>query len=241
MKVFINPTAKETAVSVTRRLVKALQDTKEEYFHLAISGGSTPSQLFHLWANEYADMIAWEKLQLYWVDERCVGPESPDSNYGEAKKMFLDRVPLLTTQIHRIMGENHPIEEAVRYSAMVNVMLPMESGIPIFDMIILGVGNDGHTGSIFPGQDSLFHYPAGYSHSINPYNGQQRITMTGETMIRAKTLLFHVVGAGKKEITPLVLSNAMTDPTLPASYISHQARNCEFYIDKLAAELVPEL
>lgn len=241
MKVFINPSARETAVAVTRRLLNAVQESKDEFFHLAISGGSTPLQLFHLWANEYNDMIPWEKIHLYWVDERCVAPDDAESNYGEAKKAFLDRVPLLVTHIHRICGENIPAEEAARYSSMVSVMLPMEGGIPIFDMVILGVGNDGHTGSVFPGQDNLFHYPSGYAVSRNPYTGQMRITMTGETMMRARCLLFHVVGGGKKDILPLVIGNAEMNPVLPAAYISHDAKHCEYYLDQAAAELIPEL
>ncbi|MGL5317146.1 MAG: 6-phosphogluconolactonase [Bacteroidales bacterium] len=241
MKVIINPTARETAVAVTRRLLTALQTSKDEFFHLAISGGSTPLQLFHLWANEYNDMIPWERIHLYWVDERCVSPDHSESNYGEAKRAFLERVPMMVTHIHRIYGEANETDEAARYSSMVSIILPMEGGIPIFDMVILGVGNDGHTGSIFPGQDNLFHYPSGYAVSRNPYTSQSRITMTGEAMMRAKCLLFHVVGAGKKEVLPLVIGNAQMNPVLPAAYISHEAKHCEFYIDKGAAELIPEL
>ncbi|MGL4519708.1 MAG: 6-phosphogluconolactonase [Phocaeicola sp.] len=241
MKLFIHPSARDTAIAVTQRLLSILQHSKEAFVHVALSGGSTPLQLFRLWADQYRDTLPWQRVHLYWVDERCVAPQDVQSNYGEAKRAFLDHLPLVEAHIHRIHGECDPAEEAARYSSLVSTLLPMESGIPLFDLVILGVGDDGHTGSIFPGQGSLLHSPSIYAVSHNPYSGQERITMTGQPMLHAKCLLFHAVGEGKREILPTIIAPVAVNPLLPAAYIAHQSNHCEFYVDEAAAALMPGL
>ena len=142
-----------TAEGIINELI--IPQTKAGKFTLAVSGGSTPRQLFELMAGDtYRNQIEWSNLFLYWVDERCVPPTDEQSNYGmTAKALRLETLPLPKEQIFRIQGEDDPKEEDERYTALVEQNLPKAvSGLPQFDLIILGIGDDGHTSSIFPHQ-----------------------------------------------------------------------------------------
>ena len=174
MKIHISDTPQEAARVVTHQLLKQLDTIRKDSFSLAISGGYSAELLFRLWAEMYYKSLPWYRIHLYWVDERCVSPTDGDSNYGLAKKLFLDKVKIPHMQIHRIMGEANPQHEAQRYSELVKKNLPDNDGYPQFDMLILGMGTDGHTSSVFPGQNDLLTSPQPYAASINPYNGQRR-------------------------------------------------------------------
>jgi len=189
----------------------------KELFSLAISGGKSPARLFELWATEWADKIPWERVAFFWVDERAVPPDDPQSNYGMAKRLLFDRLPISGNNLHRIAGERAPLDEALRYSSLVESILPVKDGVPQFDLIILGVGEDGHTASIFPGQEHLYHPKYSYSTSVNPHNGQSRITMTGTTILSAKKSIFYLMGESKKETINLIKSN-IGNREYPAAY-----------------------
>ncbi|HEY5715890.1 MAG TPA: 6-phosphogluconolactonase, partial [Psychromonas sp.] len=121
--------------------------------HISLSGGSTPILLFRYLAQPaYAEKINWQKLHFWWGDERCVAPDDPESNFGQCKKLLLDKVTIPAENIHRIQGENDPQQEAIRYAAEIKEHIAEVSGRPQFDWIILGMGDDGHTASLFPGQ-----------------------------------------------------------------------------------------
>ncbi len=121
---------------------------------IAISGGSTPTAMFALLADPaqpYLNHIPWAKLQLFWVDERCVPPGDPESNYGVAKAVMLDKLPLPAENIHRMEGELDPEEAASRYESEIRNTFKLEGAeTPTFDLILLGIGPDGHTASLFP-------------------------------------------------------------------------------------------
>ena len=121
---------------------------------IAISGGNTPKHMFELLADTsapYREQIPWDKLELYWVDERCVPPDQPDSNYRMTREALLDKVPLSKTQIFRIQGELDPEEAAAKYESDIRQSFRLEGAeIPCFDMVALGMGPDGHTASLFP-------------------------------------------------------------------------------------------
>ena len=168
MKIHTFDTPKETARAVTHQLLKQLDTVRKDAFNLAISGGHTSELLFHLWAEIYPQSLPWQRVHLYWVDERCVPPTDGDSNYGLAKRTFLNHVKIPHDQIHRILGEANPDHEAQRYSDLVKKNLPDNDGFPQFDLLILGIGTDGHTSSIFPEQKDLLNYPTPYAVSVHP-------------------------------------------------------------------------
>ena len=115
--------------------------------HIALSGGSTPKQLYRLLASEaWRGRVNWANLHLWWGDERCVPPQDPESNYGEAERLLLAYVPVPAAHIHRMRGEAEPTAERARYAADIATHIPDSR----YDWIILGIGDDGHTASLFP-------------------------------------------------------------------------------------------
>ncbi|MGC9152032.1 MAG: 6-phosphogluconolactonase [Microbacter sp.] len=223
-------TPEKTALAVTQHLIDQLETMMRPFF-LAVSGGSTPNLLFSMWGNEFADRIKWQRLHLFWVDERCVAPTDPKSNYGNMKMRCLDKIHIPVENIHRICGEAPPNLEAERYTLEVNNLLPLKQGIPQFDMILAGMGEDGHTSSIFPGQTSLLTEKQTYVVSKHPVTGQQRIAMTGPVMMQARELIFHVTGASKKALIKAMLHPTAEQLKLPAIYIAHHAKNAKLFCD----------
>lgn len=232
MKRFIYPSSIETARALTLHLIKLLNDEPEKVFHIAFSGGSTPALMFDVWANEYSNITPWERIKVWWVDERCVRPENSESNYGMMRMLLLDVVPIPHSNIFRIMGENKPADEAVRYSHLVRKNLPVENDMPVFDFVLLGAGNDGHTSSIFPGQEHLLTSSEVYEATYNPNSGQSRIALTGQPIINAEKVIFLIMG---KEKADVVSEICMSGDTGPAAYVAHHAREVELFLDQSAA------
>lgn len=239
MKTHIFDTPQETAQALTHQLLKQMNAVRHNNFNLAISGGSSAELLFRLWAEMYVKSIPWHRIHLYWVDERCVPPTDGDSNYGLAKRLFLDKVKIPRTQIHRIIGETDPENEAKRYSDIVRKNLPSSDGYPAFDCIILGIGADGHTSSIFPGQNDLLCHPDPYAPSFNPYSGQKRIAMTGQPLLRSSMTIFYVAGTEKAGILSEITQSEAQAGKYPAGYIYYHSSHGEIFLDKAAAKKIP--
>ena len=235
MKPYIFPSSIETARALILHLVKLMLDEPDRTFCIAFSGGSTPALMFDLWANEYTDITPWERLKVFWVDERCVPPENSDSNYGMMRSLLLSIVPIPYDNVFRIQGENNPKKEAARYSKLVMKEVPVENGFPVFDVILLGAGNDGHTSSIFPGQEELLSTDHIYEANFNPNNGQKRIALTGMPILNARRIIFLITGRVKG---PVVEDIFYSGDTGPAAYIAHHADNVELFMDNAAAEKI---
>ena len=199
--------------------------------NVAFSGGSTPAILFDVWVEEFAELTPWNRFRVYWVDERCVSSENKDSNYRLAKIHLLDKIPLTSEQIFRIRGEQEDAErEVLRYSSMVLSQLPLDGRIPVFDFVLLGIGADGHTSSVFPGQEKLLHTLAPYALSTHPVTGQRRIAMTGEVMVRARHTWFYVTGQDKAGVIQS-LSCPDVRNRYPAAYVWQSALHAELFTD----------
>ncbi|EMI40643.1 6-phosphogluconolactonase [Rhodopirellula sp. SWK7] len=202
---------------------------------VALSGGSTPKILFELWASEYADSVDWSRLHFFWGDERCVPPNDSESNYGVAKALFFDKVRVPDENIHRVHGEADPEQERVRYEEEIrSIVSSDENGIPRFDLMLLGMGDDGHTASIFPYQRELLQSPRICEVAQHPVSGQTRITLTGPVINASAKTVFLVTGAGKKEVLADVIHHKGAFETYPASYITEG--DVVFYVDEAAAE-----
>ena len=220
---------KSKTEELTHLLIEMINSREGDFFYLALSGGNSPLTLFSLWTGEFKDLIAWAKVKLFWVDERAVLPTDKESNYGLAKKYLLDLIDIPESNIFRIKGENEPEEEAQRYSLLVKKYLPIKNNFPVFDMIILGIGEDGHTSSIFPGQDHLYAHEQPYAASVNPYSGQLRVAMTGNTILAAKRAVFYLTGASKIKTVKMVESN-IGDSRYPASYLLKTLGKSSLYL-----------
>ena len=212
---------------IIRMNEQALEKSDDEKYDVALSGGSTPDVLFRLWANEFALRTPWRKFRFFWVDERCVPPTDDASNYGRFKMLLSDNIPDLKEgeNVFRIIGEADPKAEALRYSELVT------SQVRKFDCIILGIGDDGHTSSIFPGQEHLLSASMPYMPSVHPITGIKRVAMTGKPMLHAKQTIFMVTGSGKFNIINRIINEGFD---CPASRVMQQAEAPELIGDNAA-------
>ncbi len=235
MKLAVFPSSIETSRALILRLVELMNEEPDRIFNIAVSGGNTPALMFDLWANEYLDITPWNRMKIYWVDERCVPPEDSDSNYGMMRNLLLGIAPIPYENVFRIRGEAKPVKEAVRYSELVKQQLPYRLGWPEFDIVLLGAGDDGHTSSIFPGQENLLTSTSSYVVSIHPCNEQKRIAMTGYPILNARHVIFLITGKNKADVVEEICNSGDTGP---AAYIAHHAQNVELFIDKGAASYI---
>lgn len=208
---------------------------KTEKINIALSGGSTPKVLFDILAKKYADKIDWKKVHFYWGDERCVAPTDEESNYKMTNEKLLQHINIPPGNIHRVLGENDPTEEADRYGKLIEWNLFLKDGLPIFDLIILGMGSDGHTASIFPHQIELLSAAETCAVAIHPESGQRRITLTGNVINAAKQIHFLVTGASKTSVIKEIFSKKGSYKTYPAAAIE----KAEWWMDEQAgAEII---
>ncbi|HEY6915084.1 MAG TPA: 6-phosphogluconolactonase [Paludibacter sp.] len=230
-------TTEETAHAVAEViLVKAKEKNKKSLpFNIALSGGSTPKLLFTLLVNEYADQMPWHILRLFWVDERCVPPTHAESNFGMTYNSLLKHVPIHDYNIFRMLGEDDSEKEAQRYEGLLDAQLVKKNGIPQFDLILLGMGDDGHTASIFPDNMGLLHAEQTVAVAVHPTSGQKRITLTGNVINHAEQVIFLVTGLAKSTVLRQIFKREPDFKNYPASYIHSQCGAASFYLDKAAA------
>jgi len=236
-KLFIFETPDETARAVAKViLTKVKEKTKKSLpLNIAISGGSTPKLLFTLLAEEYADVLPWHFLRIFWVDERCVPPTHAESNFGMTYESLLTRVPISENNVFRMQGESNPQTEAKRYQALLEKELPEKNNFPQFDLILLGMGEDGHTASIFPQDMSLLNSELAVAVGVHPENGQKRITLTGSTIQQAQHIILFITGSSKSGILRPIIHQEQSCENYPAYQIAKNSESVVFYMDKAAA------
>ncbi|MCD8137363.1 MAG: 6-phosphogluconolactonase [Parabacteroides gordonii] len=215
---------KEALRALTSQLMTYMSRKEDQKpFNLALSGGETAKKMFALWVDEYRDKIDWDSLRFFWVDERCVAPTDPDSNFGHANKLLFEPLQIPRDHIHRIHGEVEPGTEAMRYSRIVKEYLPRHGQFPYFDCIILGIGGDSHTASIFPDNLPLLTDSRNYAVSQHLETGQFRITMTGPIILNGSPLLVPVLGADKGPAIEELKQGYSAVNAAPAAYILSHA------------------
>jgi 6-phosphogluconolactonase len=232
LKIF--STKSELAVYFCDELVK-LVSQKNEYF-LCLSGGSTPEIIFQTLSKEYNEQIDWAKVHLFWGDERCVSPDSDESNYGMTKKYLLNFIDIPEKNVHRIKGENNPEAETKRYSEEIKNIVSLKNGFPNFDLVMLGLGEDGHTASIFPNQIHVMNSDKICEVSIYPLNRQKRISLTGKVINNSQKIIFLVTGKSKAEILKKIVEE--NKKIFPAEFIKPVSGKLQYYIDSNAASLL---
>jgi len=192
--------------------------TKAE-LNIALSGGNTPKEFFKKLAVEYSKKIEWNRINFYWVDERCVEPASEESNFGNAYNTLFKNISISLARLHRIKGESPAEKESVRYSELVEHSVPPKNSLPEFDIILLGIGEDGHTASIFPNQMKLLQSGKLYDVAYHPITNQARITMTGQLINNARIIYFLVSGRNKEDLVRSILDGSEKAKQYPANYI----------------------
>ena len=205
--------------------------SKVDTFHIALSGGSTPKVLFELLAKNYAKKIDWKKVHFYWGDERCVSPQDSDSNYGMTYEKLIKHINIPKKNIHRVKGEDEASKEAIRYGKELEKNLYLVDGWPVFNLIILGMGSDGHTASIFPKEIHLLKSKNFCEVATHPDSGQKRITFTGGLINAAQAIHFLVTGASKQDKIKEIFSKKGKYKNYPASHINATA----WWMDSAAA------
>lgn len=235
--IHIFETPEETARAVAEVILeKAKEKTKLSLpFNIALSGGNTPKLLFNILSDEYADKMPWHIVRLFWVDERCVPPTHDDSNFGMTYNNLLKYVPIHDSNIFRILGEVDSQKEANHYQTLLDVQLVKKNGIPKFDLILLGIGEDGHTASIFPDNLNLLHAEQTVAVAVHPISGQKRITLTGTVINHADQVIFLITGVSKATVLRQIFKREPAFEKYPASYIHSQSGAADFYLDKAAA------
>jgi 6-phosphogluconolactonase len=184
-------------------------------FWFVLSGGTTPKSLYELLATpEVAARIDWSRVHVGWGDERCVPPDHVDSNYKMAREALLDHVPVPTANVHRIRGEDEPTVAAANYQDDLHRCLGTDS----FDLVLLGMGSDGHTASMFPGTAAAREATRWVVATTGPKGQGSRITLTRVVLDAAVEVTFLVSGADKAERLKQVLEDKPADP-LPAQLI----------------------
>jgi 6-phosphogluconolactonase len=206
-------------------------------FLLALSGGSTPRPLYELLASRpFATQIDWPRVHVFWGDERCVPPDQPGSNYRMAREALLDHVPLPPANVHRIRGEDEAAQAAAAYEELLGTFFGSREISPkvSFDLVLLGMGADGHTASLFPGSAAVRETHRWVVASPGPQPGSWRVSLTPVLLNAAENVTFLVSGADKAERLKDVLEDGQPD-LLPAQSIRPTHGALHWMIDAAAA------
>jgi 6-phosphogluconolactonase len=210
---------------------------------IAISGGSTPKAAFQLLADQgqpWFSRMPWNKLELYWVDERTVPPDDADSNYRMTREALLDRVPLKPEQVHRMEGELEPEAAAARYESNLRNEFRLEGAeMPRFDLVALGMGDDGHTASIFPHTEAIHAMGRLVTANQVPQKQTWRITLTWPVINRASSVFFLIGGEDKASVLSEVLTGPRDVERFPSQLIWPASGILTLFLDKAAASLLP--
>jgi len=210
-------------------------------FTAAISGGASPRRFYRLLAEEpYRSRLPWQSIHIFWVDERCVPANDPSSNYGTAKRDFIDGVPISDITIHPMPSDLIPENGARRYEEELRDFFRLRKGaVPAFDLILLGMGTDGHTASLFPGQEVLFErerlviaVQGGESHV-------SRLTMTLPVLNGTRRAVFLVAGGSKAERVREIFTDDNSSDPLPACLVQPYTGELIWFLDRDVAAQLP--
>ena len=212
---------------------------KGQAFRVALSGGSTPRRTYEILAEApFRDMVDWKRVHFFWGDERCVPPDHPDSNYRMALEALLSRVPAAPARIHRIEAERTDADAAAReYQHEVTRIFGSTENAPtpVFDLILLGLGPDGHTASLFPRTAALREVERWVVANFVPELGARRMTFTYPLLNRAAHLLFVSTGVEKSAILAEVLEGPEDPERLPAQGVKPSSGTLTWIVDGGAA------
>jgi len=207
--------------------------------NISLSGGSTPKHVFSFIAHsEFASQITWQHLHFWWGDERCISAKDEQSNYGEAMRLLFSHILIPAENLHPIHGELSPEKACIEFKDEMAACLPMrtENGKtrPIYDWVILGIGEDGHTASLFPEKTD---YEAWQNAVLayHPETKQARVSLSAPAVCSAKRVTYLALGEGKKDIVATILNNALSAEGLPAAKIKSTQGLTEWYLDDKSA------
>lgn len=207
------------------------------HFSVALSGGSSPKAMFALLADKaFNQHVDWSQVHVFWSDERCVPPDHPDSNYHLARQTLLDRVPIPLANIHRMRGEDDPAQAAADYERVLHLFFAHHPDKQMaFDLVLLGMGDDGHTASLFPHTAALEETERLVVANHVEKLGAWRLTLTVKAINAGQHVTFLVAGGGKAERLQHILEGAHQPHELPAQLIQPTSGNLLWLLDESAA------
>lgn len=216
-----------------------LRVAEGKIFSAALSGGSTPKRLYHLLATPQF-RISWEYVHLFQVDERCVPPDHPESNYRMIEEALLGHAPVPKANFHRLAAERPNREEAARLYAeqLAQVLQPEDNEWPRLDLVFLGMGADGHTASLFPGSPALEERALRVRANFVEKLRMHRLTLTFPVLNAAAQIIFLVSGAEKAETLRQVLEGPARPEEFPAQRIQPVNGHLSWYVDQAAAKFL---
>lgn len=228
--------AEAVARAVAHRFVELARESIDQHGHfsVALAGGSTPKRVYELLAtDEFRDQIDWAHVHIFFGDERTVPPDHADSNYRMARAALLAHVPLPAENVHRMVGEGDAVAHARLYEDELRSFFG-DVQWPRFDLIMLGMGDDGHTASLFPGSPALKEAQAWVtSNWVEKFN-TFRITLSASAINHAAHVIFVVTGAGKADRLPEVLTGARDTDRLPSQLIHPLNGTLDWFTDRAA-------
>jgi len=229
----VYPDLESLSRAVAESLVLLVQATVGDkgHFSMALSGGRTPHLMYRLLADEYRGRIPWSQVHLFWGDERYVPPDDPRSNYRMARESLLNHVPIPADHVHSMPTDLPESEAAARaYEALLRDYFP--GPWPRFDLVLLGIGTDGHTASLFPGSPALAEQKRWVVTVRAPAEPPLRLTLTLPVLNHAAHVYFLVAGADKAEALHCALASLSDPVTCPASAVRPVHGDLVWWVDK---------
>jgi 6-phosphogluconolactonase len=245
IKYYVEPDPEALARRAAQYLVEMVSEAAAANgrARVAISGGSTPKAAFHLLADPnqpWLKRMPWEDLELFWVDERTVPPDHPESNYRMTREALLDYAPLHPQQVHRMEGELAPETAAARYESELRNTFRLEGAeSPKFDLLQLGMGPDGHTASLFPHTAAIHEMGRLVTANEVPQMNTWRITLTWPVINHARSVFFLIAGDDKASRVHEVFMGPRDPERLPSQLIWPSSGILTLFLDKAAAALLP--
>ena len=237
-QIFVFDDASSLEEAVAREVVRTARNavSRRGVCHVALAGGSTPRGVYARLSEEpHRGRIDWSKVHLFWGDERCVPPDDPKSNYRMAHEALLSKVPLHESSVHRIPIELGPERAAAAYEEEIRAV--GGGAVPRFDLILLGMGADGHTASLFPNTPALRQEPRLVAPTVAPSPPRQRVTLTLRAINAARKVLFLVAGGEKARTLARALEEGgqTSEGSLPASLVRPPKGRLLWMVDRAAA------
>lgn len=235
----VSRTPEEAAQSAASFVAALAQECVADHgrFTIALSGGSTPRQLYRVLASPpHAKEVAWDSWHVFWGDERCVPPDHEDSNYRMASEVLLDHVPIPPDHVHRMRGEIAPHKAADEYESVLREVF--QTGLPSFDLVLLGLGEDGHTASLFPGTDAMQEEHRLAQANWAPHLQAHRLTFTFRLINAARAVAFVATGESKARVLREVLEPEPGESARPAAMVRPTHGTLQWFLSEDATRLL---
>ncbi len=235
-RIRVLPDARTASIAAADAVIAALQAAvgRNGRATIALSGGDTPRMMYAHFAQALPASLPWDRIHLFWGDERCVPPEHPRSNFGMARDAFIAHVPVPPSNVHRMRGELPPDRAAAAYREELRALFGQ--GLPRFDVVHLGLGDDGHTASLFPFDPVLDERERTVCATRQPGTGEARITLTLPVINAAARVDFLVLGADKAAIVRTVLHGEREPARVPAQGVAPAGGTVVWTLDSASAE-----